>query len=52
MNQLGSVPTIGETFTLGKWRFEVIDMDGRRVDRVLAMPLPDTEPDPKADKKG
>lgn len=52
MNQLGSVPTIGETFTLEKWRFEVIDMDGRRVDRVLAMPLPDTEPDPKADKKG
>jgi putative hemolysin len=27
----------GETFDWGKWRFEVVDLDGRRIDKVLAM---------------
>ncbi len=32
---LDRVPTVGETFTLRGYRFEVVDMDGRRIDRVL-----------------
>jgi putative hemolysin len=35
---LGHIPTAGESFACSNWRFEVVDMDGRRVDKVLAMP--------------
>jgi putative hemolysin len=33
---LGRVPGPGEHFVAGDWRFEVLDMDGNRVDKVLA----------------
>jgi putative hemolysin len=35
INQLGSIPRAGQHFEWGDMRFEVIDMDGRRVDKVL-----------------
>jgi len=35
MNQIGSIPTTGQHFHLLNYRFEVIDMDDRRVDKVL-----------------
>lgn len=35
------LPTEGESFHFGGWRFEVVDMDGRRVDKLLAMPETD-----------
>ncbi|NLE93333.1 MAG: hypothetical protein GX599_04970, partial [Chloroflexi bacterium] len=35
MNQLGRIPKTGQTFEWENWRFEVVDMDGHRVDRVL-----------------
>jgi len=35
MAQLGRVPVSGDHFTWGGLRFEVVDMDGRRVDKVL-----------------
>jgi putative hemolysin len=34
--QLGRVPTEGQAVVYGGWRFEVVDMDGRRIDKVLA----------------
>ncbi len=34
--QLGHIPTVGETFQWKNWRFEVVDLDGRRIDKVLA----------------
>jgi len=34
--QLGRIPTPGDGFTFGAWRFEVVDMDGHRIDKVLA----------------
>lgn len=37
MVALGRVPTAGEHFECCGWRFEVLDMDGHRVDKVLAM---------------
>lgn len=45
MSQLKSIPAAGQHFHLGEFRFEVLDMDGRRVDKVLltrlpALPLP------------
>ncbi len=38
MTRLGSIPTVGQYFEWGKLRFEVVDMDGRRVDKVLVTP--------------
>ena len=35
MNQMGRIPKTGQLFEWDHWRFEVVDMDGRRVDRVL-----------------
>jgi len=35
MYQLGSIPKSGQVFDWGNLRFEVVDMDGRRVDKVL-----------------
>ena len=36
LNQLGHLPAIGESFDHQGWRFEVVDLDGRRIDRILA----------------
>lgn len=41
LSALGRIPSAGERFELGGWRFEVLDMDGRRVDRVLASASPE-----------
>lgn len=35
MNQLGAIPKIGQSFVWDNLRFEVVDMDGHRVDRVM-----------------
>ncbi|MDP2371508.1 hemolysin family protein [Rhodoferax sp.] len=34
----GRLPTIGERIECAGWTFEVVDLDGRRVDKVLAVP--------------
>lgn len=36
MLALGRVPRTGDTFDRGGYRFEIVDMDGQRVDRLLA----------------
>jgi len=36
LNQLGHLPDIGESFDSQGWRFEVVDLDGRRIDKILA----------------
>lgn len=30
------LPGVGDTVDIGAWRFEVLDMDGRRIDKLLA----------------
>lgn len=35
MSQLGNIPVTGQSFFWENFRFEVVDMDGRRVDRVM-----------------
>jgi putative hemolysin len=40
LEQLGHIPELGETFDSGDWRFEVVDLDGRRIDKILARRLP------------
>jgi putative hemolysin len=37
--QLGHIPQIAESFSSWGLNFEVVDMDGNRVDRVLVRPL-------------
>jgi putative hemolysin len=36
LEQLGHLPALGESFETQGWRFEVVDLDGRRIDKVLA----------------
>jgi CBS domain containing-hemolysin-like protein len=40
LSQLHELPKPGDHVTWGKWRFEVVDMDGRRIDAVLAQQEP------------
>ena len=40
MLALGRVPRTGDVFERGDFRFEIVDMDGHRVDRVLASRAP------------
>jgi len=39
MARLNRVPMEADRITAGDWWFEVVKMDGRRVDRVLTAPL-------------
>jgi putative hemolysin len=40
MAQLGRIPSASDHFEWGCFRFEVMDMDGHRVDKVLVAPIP------------
>jgi putative hemolysin len=42
MAGLGRVLAVGDSFEWEGWRFEVVNMGGSRVDKVLAA-LPDTQ---------
>jgi putative hemolysin len=35
LKQIGHIPKIGETTTIGDFVLEIVDMDGRRIDKVL-----------------
>jgi len=37
--ELNRLPETGDQHEFAGWRFEVVDMDGRRVDKVLAAPI-------------
>jgi len=37
MHKLGRIPSSGDKFEWGSYRFEVVDMDGNRIDKVLIM---------------
>ncbi len=40
LHQLGRIPATGERFDWGGWRFEIIDMDGMRIDKILVQKQP------------
>ena len=44
MARLNRVPMVADRVTAGSYRFEVVEMDGRRVDRVMVVPVEATEP--------
>lgn len=39
--RLGQIPQIGDHFLWDGLRFEIVDMDGRRIDRILVAPDPE-----------
>jgi putative hemolysin len=43
---LGRLPQTGDTSEWEGWRLEIVDMDGKRIDKVLVSPVPDDPPDP------
>jgi putative hemolysin len=43
MARLNRIPHVGDTVALGEFSLEVIDMDGRRIDKVLIQPNPTTD---------
>lgn len=43
LHRLGRLPQIGESVAFGGYRFEVVDLDSRRIDKILVARLP---PDP------
>ncbi len=42
INHLGRIPAVADHFQWQEMRFEVLDMDGNRVDKVLVVPKKDT----------
>jgi putative hemolysin len=42
LERFGTLPAVGDSFDHHGWRFEVVDLDGRRVDKVLGTKLPTT----------
>jgi putative hemolysin len=39
MAQLGRIPAVADHFEAVNQRFEVVDMDGHRVDKILVSPV-------------
>jgi len=46
---LGRVPATGDVAQWEQWRLEVVDLDGKRVDKVLATRLPEASPPAEGD---
>lgn len=44
MYQLNRVPKIGDKFSAGGYLFEIVDMDGNRVDKLLVKPVEADQP--------
>lgn len=38
ISQMHAIPKVGDRFTLNNFKFEVVDMDGHRIDKVLITP--------------
>ena len=43
LERLARIPTEGDTFEIGNWKVEVIDMDGKRIDKLLFIPVADAQ---------
>ncbi len=39
LEKLARIPVEGDSFVIGDWRVEVIDMDGKRIDKLIFIPL-------------
>ncbi|MGS1078445.1 hemolysin family protein [Pseudoxanthomonas beigongshangi] len=41
IEHFGRIPHVGESFELDGWRFEVVDLDGARIDKLLLQRVPE-----------
>ena len=48
----GRLPKVADVVEWEGWRFEIVDMDGKTIDKVLASRLPETTEDPEAETVG
>jgi putative hemolysin len=40
LDRMGRLPDVGDTLRVGRWVVEVVDLDGRRIDKLLVSRLP------------
>ena len=52
MTYLHRIPSVGNRFTVGGYTYEVVDMDGLRVDKVLLTPQHPENRDEENGNKG
>ncbi|HSH89463.1 MAG TPA: hemolysin family protein [Ramlibacter sp.] len=50
MSVSGRLPSAGERIDCGDWEFEVVDLDGKRIDKVLAQPRPQQKTEARAEQ--
>lgn len=43
--EINHLPVVGETFERSGWKFEIVDLDGRRIDKILMIKLPNDPED-------
>ena len=43
IERFGRIPHVGEHLDWAGWRFEVVDLDGARIDKLLLQKLPETD---------
>jgi putative hemolysin len=43
IEHFGRIPHVGEHFEMSGWRFEVVDLDGARIDKLLLQKLPEND---------
>ncbi|KPF90351.1 DNA-binding protein [Rhodopseudomonas sp. AAP120] len=43
LQHYGALPGIGDKFEYQGWQLEILDLDGRRIDKILATRIPDVE---------
>ncbi len=48
LTRLDRIPNAGDGFEADGLRFEIMDMDGNRIDKVLVSPVSPDVPDPQA----
>ena len=39
LQEFAAIPAVGDKITANGWQFEIVDLDGRRIDKVLATRL-------------
>jgi putative hemolysin len=49
LDTLGRIPKTGERVRIGRWTVEIVDMDGRRIDKLLFTPAEPDSPEMQAD---
>lgn len=49
LDALGRIPSTGERVRIGRWTVEIVDMDGRRIDKLLFTPAEPQQPESARD---